>query len=196
LSSKRLIVLSLLVWLAATSRLAMAEVESWYTYWGLGFAGHTYEEPLDSLIQAVDSQPGVSRSQVAYDLLGFYWPLRNGKTMAGFVLSGTSDRLEDAFGNYAQINQNLYGGSVMHFFGREIGDGFFLRGDLGLAKATVDSTFTNPVNSDTGTGVLLGLGYGIAVSEQSRVLITLTASSNHIEGHDYASTALRIGGLW
>lgn len=175
--------------------MASAVVESWYTYWGFGFANHTYEEPLDSAVEAVDSLPGVSRSQTAFDLLGFYWPLKDGKTSAGVILSGSADRLDDSW-EYVQINQYLYAGSIMHFFGKEIGDGFFLRGDLGFAKAVVDTSYSNPVGSDTGSGILVGVGYGIPVSEGSRILITLTASSNNIEGHDYTSTALRIGGLW
>lgn len=193
--NKRLIFLTLALGLGATSRIALGAVENWYTYWGLGFSNHTYEEPLDSLIKNVDSLPGVARSQMAYDLLGFYWPLQNGKTSAGFVISGTSDRLDDSW-SYVQINQYLYAGSVMHFFGKEIGDGFFVRGDLGFSKAVVSTSNSNPVGSDTGNGILLGIGYGIPVSEESRVLISLTASTNTIEGHEYNSTAIRIGGLW
>ncbi len=195
MKGKRLLLWSFLFSLAGVSPIAMAEVESWYTYWGLGIANHTYEEPVDSLINDLDNIPGVSRSQTAYDLLGFYWPLRSGKTAAGVVLSGSSDQLSDPWG-HAQLNQNLYAGSVMHFFGKEIGDGFFLRGDLGFSKLVFDTSYTNPVESDTGSGILLGVGYGIPVSEDSRVLITLTASSNTIDGNKFGSTALRIGGLW
>ncbi len=195
MKSKRFLSLSLFFGLSATSTMASAAVEDWYTYWGFGFSNHTYEEPLDSLVKTVDSFPGVTRSQTAYDLLGFYWPLKNNQTSAGFVISGSADRLDDGLG-YVQINQYLYAGSVMHFFGKEIGDGFFVRGDLGFSKAVVSSSITNPVGSDTGSGILLGVGYGIPVSEESRVLISLTASTNTIEGHEYHSTAIRIGGLW
>lgn len=191
----RLILLSLVIWLGGSAQLAMAEVEDWYTYWGIGFADHTYEEPLDSLIEYADSLPGVTRTQTAYDLFGFYWPFNSGKTMGGFVMSGTSDRLEDAWDSVT-INQYLYAGSIMHFFGKEVGDGFFLRGDLGFAKAVVDTSFSNPQSSDTGNGILLGIGYGIPISEGTRILISLTTSHNNIEGDDYSATALRIGGLW
>lgn len=192
---KRLILLSLIIWLGGSVQPAMAEVEDWYTYWGIGFSNHSYEEPIESVVEFYDNQPGSTRTQTAYDLLGFYWPFNNGKTMGGFVMSGTADRIETNWFD-AQFNQYLYAGSVMHFFGKEIGDGFFLRGDLGFAKAVIDTSFTNPEGSDTGNGILLGVGYGIPVSEGTRILISLTSSHNNIDGHDYSATALRIGGLW
>ncbi len=189
-----LLTAALTLWLAGSFQVAAAEVEDWYTYWSLGSASHTYDEPLDSAVQAVDALPGVSRTETAIDMLGFYWPMQNDKTAVGFVISGSADRLEDSW-DYIQLNQYLYGGSVMHFFGEEIGDGVFLRGDLGISKLVVDSSVAN-IASDSGTGILLGVGYGIKVSEGFRVLLSLTASNNNIDGHDYKSTAFRIGGLW
>jgi hypothetical protein len=181
--------------LAGTSQTASADMEDWYTYWALGFSDHTYPEPLDTLVDLTDSLPGVSRSQVAIDILGFYWPVKDQKTIAGFVISGSGDRLE-ANGDYVQINQNLYGGSVMHYFGQEVGDGFFLRGDLGFAKASVSNNYGYSATSDTGSGLLLGVGYAIPVSAESRILFTLTTSTNNIEGDTYSTTAFRVGGLW
>ena len=190
-----LLTAALTLWLAGSFQVAVAEVEDWYTYWSIGGASHTYDEPLDSAVQAADAWPGVSRTETAIDMFGFYWPMQNEKTAVGFVISGSADRLQDSW-DHIQLNQYLYGGSVMHFFGEEIGDGVFLRGDLGFSKLVVDTSVTNPESSDTGSGILLGVGYGIKVSEGFRVLLSLTASNNNIDGHDYKSTAFRIGGLW
>jgi len=191
----RLILLSLILWLGGSAQIAMAEVEDWYTYWGIGFANHTYEDQYETLVKLYENQPNSTRTQTAYDLLGFYWPFNNGKTMGGFVVSGTADRIESSWTD-AQFNQYLYAGSVMHFFGKEIGDGFFLRGDLGFAKSVFDTSYSDPAGSDTGNGILLGVGYGIPISQGTRILISLTSSHNHIDGHDFSATALRIGGLW
>lgn len=174
---------------------ARAETESWYTYWGFGFVGHTYEEPLNSLVEFADGLPGVTRTQTATDLFGFYWPVLQDKTALGFVISGSSDRL-DVDSEYVSISQSLFGASVMHFFGDEIGDGFFLRGDLGVSSLVVDSSFGEPVSSDSGSGILLGAGYGIPVSGDSRVLITFTTSTNNIDGYEYHSAGIRVGGMW
>jgi opacity protein-like surface antigen len=174
---------------------ASAEVEDWYTYWAIGFADHDYPGELDAVIDIADSLPGVDRTETGYDMLGFYWPYNN-NTMMGFVISGSSDRLEDSSGDYIQINQYLYGFSAMHFLGREIGDGFYLRGDAGITKINLDSNFGNDLNSDNGTGFLFGIGYAWPVSEQSRILLGLNMSSKSVEGDTYNSTTFVIGGLW
>lgn len=175
---------------------AHAETEDWYTYWGLGLASHEYEEPLESAVNDTEALPGVSRSQVALDLFGFYWPFGNqSQTIAGFVMSGSGDRLEDNY-DYYQINHHLYGASVMHFFGKEIGDGLFVRGDLGIAKVSVTDSFGYESVSENGSGFLLGLGYSIPMSSESRLMFTLSSSNHRVEGHEYNAIAFKVGGLW
>lgn len=174
---------------------AFAEVEEWYTYWAIGLADHNYPGDLDNAIEALDSIPGVDRSELAYDMLGFYWPYDN-KTTLGFVISGSSDRLEDSFGDYIQFNHYLYGFSAMRFFGKEIGDGFYVRGDAGIAKIRMSTNIGFDLTSDNGTGYLLGFGYSWPVSGQSRVLIGMKFSNSNIEGDNVSSTTFTIGGLW
>ena len=87
----------------------------------------------------------------------------------------------------------------MKFFGKEIGDGLFLRGDLGIAKAnlTVNTFFGEyTAETDTGVGYLLGVGYGIPVSEESRVLLSLNVSNKDIDGENWSAVTFNIGGLW
>lgn len=174
---------------------ASAEVESWYTYWAIGLANPDYPGTLNSDINTLDSIPGVNRTKTGYDMFGFYWPHQN-NDMLGFVVSGASDRLEDSLNNYIQINQYLYSFSAMRFFGKEIGDGFYVRGDIGLAKANIDTNFAGSATSNTGTGFLLGLGYAIPVSEQSRFMFGISLSHKSIESESYSATSFTIGGLW
>jgi hypothetical protein len=176
---------------------SFAAEEDWYTYWSFGFSDNSYPGELDSLLDSLDSLPGVDRTQGAMDMLGFYWPLQN-KLNLGFVISGSWDLFETPIGDM-QINQYLYAASVMKFFGREIGDGFFLRGDIGFARATLDidsGIGSYNSESDTGTGLLLGVGYGIPVSEDSRVLLSFNVSNKQIEGENYSAATFNIGGLW
>jgi opacity protein-like surface antigen len=186
------VLLHLCVLLPAT---AFAEVEDWYTYWAIGFADHDYPGDLNAVIDAVDAIPGVDRTETAIDMFGFYWPYNN-NTMLGFVISGSYDRLEDNYDNYTQINHYLYGLSAMHFFGHEIGDGFYVRGDAGIAKMTFDSNITPDLESDNGTGFLFGFGYAWPISEQSRLMLGMNLSSRDIEGDNVSSTSFVIGGLW
>jgi hypothetical protein len=175
---------------------AIAEMESWYTYWSLGIADHQYEEPLDSAINSTEALPGVSRTEIAVDMLGFYWPIGDqSSTIAGFVINGSADRIYDSY-DYIQINHYLYGGSVMHFFGREPGDGFFLRGDFGIARSNLTDSYGNYSSSENGSGYLLGAGYGIPMSSGSRLLLSVTTSSRTIEGSEFNTIAFSVGGLW
>lgn len=174
---------------------ASAEVEDWYTYWAIGLANHNYPGEFDAVMDSLDALPGVERTELGLDMFGFYWPYTN-NTMLGFVISGSSDHLEDGFGDYIQFNQYLYGLSAMHFFGKEIGDGFYLRGDAGIARASIDSNFAGGVSSDNGTGFLFGFGHAWPLSARSRILVGVNVSGKTIEGDSYSSTSLVIGGLW
>lgn len=174
-----------------------AKEESWYTYWSIGLSNNSYTDELDSALDTLESQPGVDRFEGAIDILGFYWPVQP-KTILGFVVSGSFDLLSTPVGDI-QINQYLYAASAMHFFGKETGDGIFLRGDFGIAKASIDADTTVgsfEATSDSGTGYLLGIGYGIPVSDESRLLLSVNISNKSIEGDDISAVSFNIGGLW
>lgn len=187
----------LLVMLFVFPLQSFAAEEDWYTYWSFGFSDNTYPNELDVLLDTLESLPGVDRTQGAADMFGFYWPVQD-RLNLGFVISGTWDSFQTPIGDM-QLNQYLYAASVMKFFGKEIGDGFFVRGDLGFARAVlnVDSSIGSfNSESDTGTGLLLGVGYGIPVSEESRVLLSFNVSSRKIGSDSYSAVSFNIGGLW
>ena len=83
----------------------------------------------------------------------------------------------------------------MRFFGSEIGDGFFIRGDAGLAQIIVKDDFST-TTSDRGFGYLVGVGYAIPVSDESRILVSVNFSDKRIEGDSWKSTTFMVGGLW
>lgn len=175
---------------------ARADTEDWYTFWSFGFANHQYAEPFESAMDRLEALPGVSRTEIAIDMLGFYWPVGDqSKTIAGFVINGSADRLNDSF-DHIQLNQYLYGASIMHFFGREPGDGLFVRGDIGVAKLLLSDSFGTNLTSDSGSGFVIGIGYGIPVSAESRLILSVTSANRSVEGDDYKAIAFNIGGLW
>ncbi len=178
---------------------SMADVEPWYTYWSLGISQHSYPAELQYWVDVLEAQSNVEKTEISIDMLGIYWPIADNKTIIGGVVSGTADRFEatSLYGSeYVQINQYLYGVSAMRFTGDEPGDGFFIRGDVGIAKIALDSSFYNTVTSESGTGFLVGVGYGIAVSEESRLILSANFTSKKIEGETYSATMFSIGGLW
>jgi hypothetical protein len=164
---------------------------------GVGLARHSYPSALQNTVDQLESLSYVDRTQFAIDMLGFYFPASNEKTIYGFVISGSADRLQNTSNtnNYVQINQYLYALSAMHFLGNEPGDGFFVRGDVGFARAVIMDDYLSAA-SDWGNGILLAAGYGWPISRETRILFTAGIANNQIEGESYSATVFTIGGLW
>ena len=51
-------------------------------------------------------------------------------------------------------------------------------------------------SSDWGNGVLLGVGYGIPVSSESRLIIGFSYTNKTIEDEKYNAAMFTVGGLW
>jgi hypothetical protein len=151
------------------------ENESWY--WQFALHGGTVRYQPSSLEQSVDSlrnNKDIKHISAGLDL-SFLWPLANQQTAMGITLNGTSDSLNytaTGTGSSITISSSLLGFSVQHFLMSNIGDGFFVRGDIGLGSTTL--TLKNILGvdkSDTeqGLGVGVGLGYSIPLSSQTRL---------------------------
>ena len=184
-----------LVWLllCVSSSIVHADEEDWYTYWAVGTVNYDYPGSLGSELDFIEALPGVDRTRTSYDLFGFYWPQAE-NSLLGFVVSGSTDFFETWY-DELRISQNLFAVSGMRFFGREIGDGFFIRGDAGLAQITFENNVSRST-SDSGFGYLLGVGYAFPVSTESRILVGVSFSDKLVEGDSWKSTSFTVGGLW
>jgi hypothetical protein len=196
----KIFVLFLLASIFSAPATVFAVEEAWYTYWAVGTARHEHPGELNSTAKMAESTPGVSRSETSLDVLGFYWPFDVNQIL-GFVVSNSNDSYR--FPNFTisiypdlEISQDLYGLSTMKFFGSEIGDGFFLRGDVGVATISLYDSAHIRIADDTGYGYLLGAGYGIPVFSESRILISLNYSEKFVDGDKWTSMTFNIGGLW
>ena len=166
--------------------------ESWYTYWALGYAKPTYPSELQDLLDAINDLPGVENTAIDIDMLGFYWPVNNHRTAVGFIINGGADRYEFE-GEWFQINQYLYGFSAMHFFEHNIGQGFFARGDLGIAKMNLTSSEGDNESSDSGWGFLIGGGYGFPITEGTRLMLNGNYSYKKVESEVYGKVSVNLG---
>lgn len=165
--------------------------ESWYTLWSIGFTSTNYNDnELNDSLDDADESSDATRGQFAFDLLGFYWPLSDKKSMHGFVLHSISDVLiADSTNETVTIVQQTYSYSYHQFFGANIGDQWFWRGDIGLARFVLDidtNLYNITESSDFGIGALIGGGYGFAIGTETRMLVG--AYISHKEAEDAAAT--------
>jgi hypothetical protein len=196
---KMIVILSFLCVLLPSA--LFAEVESWYVYMGLGYSSTSYSGVMDDYTSAYYMDKNYSLN---WDMVHFYFPVNN-NFIIGPALNFVGDSYKDNYYNETvSIYQYFFGPSCMYFFGKEIGDGFFLRGELGLSRMVIsssDSSETSGSNWGNGYGFLAGIGYGLPVSEGTRLLFTLSYSYKHSTStDDYALNSSSInftfGVLW
>jgi len=167
--------------------------ESWYTYWGLGYASISYPTELQLILDYLKEQDGVSNTSLCLDMLGFYLHV-NPNTIGGVIINGAADRYE-INGSSMQINQYIYGASVINYPGETFGSGFFIRADVGLAKLVVQSSETSDASSESGWGVLAGGGWSFDLGG-TRLLLNANYAYRSVESESYSTLGFSIGGLF
>ena len=167
--------------------------ESWYTYWGLGYASVSYPTELQSLIDYLKEQDGMDNTSIALDLLGFYFHVAP-TTIAGVIINTAGDRFTYE-GEYFQINQYTYGASVIHYPGSSFGSGFFIRADAGLAKLVIQDSEGNSTSSESGFGFLAGGGWSFDFGG-TRMLLNVNYAIRNVEQEKYSVLGFSMGGLF
>lgn len=172
-----------------------AGIESWYTYWALGFADMDYTGELDDLLDLVRRNPEVDHLALDLDLLGFYFPIGNDRWLLGGIVNVGGDRyqVDDA---WFQLNQVQYSVSTLYFINQQIGRGFFARGDFGLSRLVIADSDGGNEASESGWGILLGGGYSFPISPGTRLVLNANYARKRVEGDRYGKFSLSIGGLF
>lgn len=178
-----------LLWAAVLfsySALIHADPETWYFNVGLGKPNPSHSAYVDSFLQ-YDSHSEISVDLGIYRNLGDYFA-------AGLALTNTGETT-DVYG--IDYFTYLTAVSFLSFFGgNEIGDGLFVRADLGAAKAVLHDNYYGGEINFSGTGYLLGVGYGFPLSRRARVLFTLASEKLNMGDDDFSSTNFGISLLW
>ncbi len=172
--------------------------ERFYLQFGLGVSSFEYSTEAQAVVDELNSISGISKVGINLDLFGFYFPVNNHKTLIGGMISAAAERWSGNGGSL-QINQYLFGSSVQHFFGRNIGDGFFIRGDLGVSYFDVDldtTTLKATERSSAGLGLLLGGGYAIPISTETRLMLNLNLAYRSAGDDDSSTVNLNVGFLF
>jgi len=169
-------------------------IESWYIHFALGYGKAYYPDPLQQILDQLSSIPDVSHISLSIEIPSVYWPLSNNRTLLGGSFNGTGDRYELS-GNSMQINHYLLSFSALHFLTREAGDGLFIRGDIGIAWLNVQSSPGGSSSSDAGFGLLIGGGYAIPVSDETRITLNLNYGARWVESESYGVLSITVGVL-
>ena len=173
--------------------------EDWYIYFGLGFGSARYnDKDLQDALDRLKDDSSVSHITVVLDLVGFYYPVFNHSSMIGFLISGVGETFEQN-DEKISIYQYQYSFSAMRFFGTNIGDGPFIRGDIGPTRFRVEgknSQVSVSEESDWGLGFTLGGGYAVPLSSEARLLLNTNISLRDAEGDKVTTLAFTAGFLF
>jgi hypothetical protein len=182
---------------------APSKREFWQKGWYLdlfeaGPARLRYPSEMSATMDTLRDLPGAdSPGAMSLQMLGIYWPVGvQRQTLLGFIISGASDPVIQA-GNIWELNQYLDSFSALYFPRGKIGDGLYLRGDVGFAEVVLSK------ERASGLGFLTGLGYVMPVSNIIRPFVNLNYSlklinngSPFIAQGPYQSVGLDFGLLW
>jgi hypothetical protein len=152
-------------------------LEAWYWGFNLG-SGLSYYG--NSQVRAlIDSYSQTTLHIPFYADLRFLWPRTGHHTAWGASLSSYSD-MHTIFLDHFSATSTVLSFSVDHFFDSVIGDGFFVRGEAGVAQTNITSYAlfsTTPGSSDSVTGLALraGAGYSIRLSNETRLPLQIQA---------------------
>ncbi len=156
------------------------KIENWYHMLSFGYSD-----------TKIDGQKIQSDLSMNIDFLRFYWRMGSGKQLlfglginGSFFTSGSD-----------QLNIYLYSIGFQYYF-NEIGKGFYLRGDVGMSYANIMSTSTVVAESGYSYGFLAGIGYGIPISYETRILLEAAYRYLDIEGYPYKTMYFSVGWLW
>jgi hypothetical protein len=173
-----------------------SEIEGWYLHWGAGVNSMQRSSRLESRLASIATDDSLSQVSFHLDALGVYFPRPNLKTLLGSTYSILVDKFSHSTGSFQMFHHQL-SGSVMHFFGVGIGEGWFLRVDIGPALMQFavqgDGLGRGDSESYLGMGGLLGGGHAFPLSRSTRLTVAASAVVKWMPQGLTASGALTVG---
>ena len=176
--------------LSQNPEITESNTESFYIYIGFGYSKTFYPSELDEIVEFLNEQDDVSHTPLAIDLFGIYFHATP-KTIVGGILGGVADRYDRGERGAIQINQYLFGGSVMHYLGPSFGSGVFIRSDIGVASVIADEISLR----ENGLGILLGGGWSFDLGG-TRILLNANYTYRGFQSGSYHTISFSIGGLF
>jgi hypothetical protein len=192
-----------------TAETAAPKKEFWQKSWYLnilevGPARLSYPSDMSAALDTLRDLPGAaSPGAMSIQMAGFYWPVGvQKKTLVGFMISGSGDAIVQGNKRW-QLNEYLTALSALYFPVGKIGDGLYLRGDVGAASVLFSGSGSGSLEQGGGFGFLTGLGYVMPISDSLRPFVNLNYSLKSIGSGSafiaqgvYQSGGLDCGLLW
>ncbi|MEK6747675.1 MAG: hypothetical protein AABY83_00530 [Pseudomonadota bacterium] len=127
------------------------------------------------------------------DFVGIYLPMRDKKSMFGFhFFSGGDDYYKKEY-----FDQLYYTYSAQYYVIGTIGNGWYVRGDIGRATLHYpDSTNATTQLVSSGMTYLLGAGYAFPVWKSASLMITATHSTSRYGVGDINQQYVGVGLLY
>ena len=144
------------------------DVESWYVYFGMGYANVGYTDELNDFFVELNRVGDPTRLSMGIDLPGVYFPLNDQRTIVGFAFNASVDMYRSKYDSdsYIAATSGQWSVSAMYFTQAVIGEGPFLRTDLGWGTFSLeDDDGVKPLQGYevSGPSALAGVGYGIPI---------------------------------
>jgi len=171
------------------------DLESWYLRFSLGYAFPHYTGILGKDFNHLRDDDEVSHYSIPIDL-GIYWPIKD-KLLLGVNHHELYEDF-DLFAKNISITQGYYSLSSLYFLNKTIGEGVYLRGDIGLSKFCFTILSLNKTKgcTDFGVGAIGGSGYSYPISSQTRVNLDVNVSYTKSGNFTSRNLFFSAGFLW
>jgi hypothetical protein len=168
-----------------SSSTSIRQLEEYYFYFSAGYPINNYPTETRQAVDDLKNRSDVSRIPSSGQF-GVYWPLSNRQTIIGGVIGASGDMFSQKDASLDLIVFQM-GASVQHFFTSTIGDGAFVRGDVGFAGASLTEQVNNKTTTTSGhigLAVTGGAGYAFPLSAGTSLSIDINASYRRLPGYE------------
>ena len=162
--------------------------KKWFFSFSTGAASMAYNDDIDEILKLLKDNSEVETTAIDLDL-GIYKSISK-KMSLGIAVNMAGDRysLND---DWFQINQYLYAVSAITHLNKQF-DVFYLRTDLGLANFVITDSDSNSEATDSGYGILVGVGYSFNLFTNFRMAPYANFKYSKVEDSDDSKIAFGV----
>ena len=156
---------------------------------GYGLASTHYPDSVQTTLSAAEQCSGAHSSRNITDV-AVYFPFSMRHSVVGISANRTLDSVSGRW--QTDVDSRLYALSLVHFFSDTIGTGAFVRGDIGKSNAKLSTANDNYQSGKLGDGrgYTFGVGFGIARSRYTNVLLSFNSTTYRLQADKFYATTM------